>query len=74
MCAVHQVFSIRNTKSRRIRWARYVARMEKLETRTGLRLKISKGRGHLEETDVDGKKIVILMLKECRVGLMLRTP
>jgi hypothetical protein len=55
---------VRETKSRRIRWAGYVERMEKLENGEFWSEHL-KGMDHSEDLGVDGKIILEWILEKC---------
>jgi hypothetical protein len=53
------------TKSRKKRWAWYVARTREREVHTGTLWGNLKGRDYLEDQGVDGRIILIWIFKKC---------
>jgi hypothetical protein len=60
---------IRVIKSRRMRWARHVARMGRIQVHIGLWWGYLRDRGNLEDPGVDGTIILRWIFRKCDVGL-----
>jgi len=56
-------------KSRRMRWARHVARMGTVEAYTGFWWRNLRERDHLEDPSVDGRMILRWICRKWDVGL-----
>jgi hypothetical protein len=60
--------AVRMIKSRRMKWAGHVARMGRVKMYTGFWWRNLKERDHLEDPDVDGRKILRWFFRKWDVG------